>query len=100
MIWLYIYLGISALTLILFWFTVIEAAHEFKRRYPNITVPKKSVMEWVGTIFKATLLCLMPIYNILYCLALLFKGKDIKEKAVLKTYVNALMKKPENFWKF
>ena len=100
MIWLYIHLGIGALTLILFWFTVIEAAHEFKRRYPNITFPKNSVMEWVGTIFKTTLLCLIPIYNIIYGLALLFKSEDIKEKAILKTYANALMKNPENFWKF
>ena len=102
MIWLYIYLGISALTFVLFWFTVIEAAHEFKRRYPNITTPKKSVTEWVGTIFKTTLLCLIPIYNVLYCLALLFKSEDIKEKAILKTYMEAKISEIENVfdWKF
>jgi len=87
MIWLYIYLGISVITLLLLYLTTIEAAYEFKRRYPNIKVPKHAFIEKVASVFRITLTCFFPIINIAMLWRYLFDKEAVMEKAIASVYL-------------
>jgi hypothetical protein len=84
MIWLYIHLGIGFVTYLLFTFAAIDAAVEFKRRYPDIKIPKTLLITKIGIQFRTMLICVFPIVNILYFLAILFKTEELKEKTIEK----------------
>lgn len=84
MIWLYIYLGLSALTFILLMLLCNEAAHEFVRRYPNAKVPKYTFAEHFSTYFRAFLLCFLPVFNLVMLFTVLFNGGKMKEDSIRK----------------
>lgn len=81
---LYIYLGISILTLILYAFTTLDISFEFKRRYPNANIAKSHFIEKVSSCFKTVLVSFMPILNICMFFVLLFKGDELTEKSIQK----------------
>ena len=83
---LYIYLAISALTILLHIFTAFEARCEFKRRYPNITFPKSHLVEKMSTIFKMLICGFMPIMNIIFFCTLFFNGEKLKEETIQRLY--------------
>ena len=86
MIWLYIHLGISAITLLLVSLSVFEISHEFKRRFPHIKAPKHALVEHVSTWFRVVLTCSFPIINIAMLWSYLFNRDEIVEKTMTKTY--------------
>lgn len=83
---LYSHLGISSLALILHIFAGLDAAHEFKRRYPDLKEPKKPLIDSIGVAFKAVLLHLIPIMNIALIFVYLFRDEELKERAIKKLY--------------
>ena len=87
MIWLYVYLGISVLTFILFLFCSLESSREFKRRYPDIKGSQLSLIERIGGYIRFILIAFIPVVNIFYFWVLLFKSETIKEKTVEAVYL-------------
>ena len=86
MIWLYIHLGLSALTFLVLIFTSVEAANEFKRLHPDIKI-KKTFIEQIGAWFKIILMCLFPIFNIILFVNLLFNSEKFKSETIYKLYI-------------
>ena len=87
MIWLYIYLGISVITLLLFCSTTVEAVYEFKRRYPDVKSPKHAFIEKIAVAFQIILTCFFPIINIAIFWTCLFDRETIIEKTIFNTYL-------------
>jgi hypothetical protein len=83
---LYIYLGISVLTFILFTLTVVKISKEFKRRYPNIKAPKSPLVDHLLTYLKVLLLCFLPIANVAFFLLYLFCSEKTEERIIEKVY--------------
>lgn len=92
---LYIYLGISILTLTLFALTTMEIVCEFKRRYPDIKAPKNAFIEHVSTWFRITVTCFFPIMNIAMLWAILFDRDMLIERSITNTYLK-LSREKEN----
>ena len=84
MILLYIYLVISAVTLLQFLFVTMDASAKLKKRYPNISYDKSSFTETVSTWFRVILLSFMPFVNIIMSITFLFKYDDVIESTTLK----------------
>lgn len=84
MILLYIHLIISAISCFLIVCASWEAAFQFKRRYPELTGSKTSVMGGISAVLRLILQCCIPIYNIVIFFTLLFKHEDIVEATILK----------------
>ena len=87
MIWLYIYFGISVITLLLFCLTTIEAAYEFKRRHPDVKSHKHAFAEKIAVAFRIILTCFFPIINITMLWTCLFNRETVIEKAIFNTYL-------------
>lgn len=86
MIFLYIYLGISVLTLLCSVLISFVAAYEFRRRFPDIKVPKSSWADSCLTIIRLVGVCVIPIIN-LYLLYMVFVNTDQTiEDGILKLY--------------
>ena len=96
MILLYIHLGISALALVLFWSLVIDVAGEFKRRYPDRTSPKKTVIEHLATILRALAINAFPIINIAFACVYMFQWEEMKEKSIANIYEKSIPKEDED----
>lgn len=86
MIWLYIYLSISVTGFLLYNFTCIHAANEFRRIHPGINIPKRAFIENVGDEFRALLISFLPIYNIAWFLVFMFCNEEIVDKTIDKAY--------------
>lgn len=86
MILLYIYLAISAVTLLQFLFVTMDASAKLKKRYPNISYDKSSFTETVSTWFRIILLSFMPFVNIIMSITFLFKYDDVIESTILKVH--------------
>jgi hypothetical protein len=84
---LYIYLGMSVLTYILYIFSVLKISHEFKRRYPNLKAPRKHLIDTIGTVFKITLIHFIPIFNIGLFFVYLFCDEKLEERTIEKLYL-------------
>ena len=94
---LYIYLGISLVTLILLILTNLSGVHNIKRKYGD-KLPKDQnqdiagiILSWIKLIF----ISFIPLYNILMLLLLIFKPELFSDKAeeVIKNAIEKEMKK-------
>lgn len=93
MIFLNINILIGILYLVLHILTAIDLAHEFKQLYPDLKVPKSNwaarILTWIKTIITA----LIPLFNLALCWVCLFKGEELKEKAIEKLYLECTKEK-------
>lgn len=90
MIFLYIHLGISVLTLLLSILAVIDISFEFKRRYPTAVFPKKS---WASGLFswvRFTIASFVPLMNIGLCLVYTFSYKSLQTRVLNELYIDYL----------
>lgn len=92
---LYIYLGISVLTLLMYIFTVFDAAYEFKRRYPNVKNGKTHLMEDISAWSRAVIYCFLPIVNAFLLFSLLFNAETLKEHTIEKVYLKLTSKEKQ-----
>ena len=83
---LYIHLGISVITFILYLFEVVKIKHEFKRRYPDLKAQKSHFIDKIGIVFKSILIHLIPIYNILLFFMYLFCEEKLEKRTIEKMY--------------
>lgn len=83
---LYIYLGISILATIMYIFSGLKAAHEFKRRYPNLERPKTPLVDKIFIMFKGILIHFIPLLNVLLIYAYLFRDEELEERVIEKMY--------------
>ena len=93
MIWLYIYLGISVAAFLMVLFANVDATEKFKRRHPNAKIPKCSFIVNLGSWFRSILICLIPVFNILWLGLFLFCYSEIVDKAVDNEYLKYLTEK-------
>jgi hypothetical protein len=84
---LYIYLGISVLTNILYALSTLKISHEFRRRYPNIKAPKSHLTDKIFVIFKGVLIHFIPIFNIWLLFVYLFCDEKLVERTIEKMYL-------------
>jgi hypothetical protein len=86
MILLYIYLGICLLTMVSFALTCINAAYEFRRRYPHIKIPKSYWADKVLTAIKVVTVSVTPILNLCLLYAVLIKSNELTESSIQDLY--------------
>lgn len=86
MIFLFINLGISLLTLVVFWMCCIEGAHEFRKRYPDIKIPKSHWSSKINTVVRVIIVSMIPIFNLFMLLYIVFKTEEIIEEGVYKLH--------------
>lgn len=95
MIFLNINIVIGIIFLIVLLLSSIDTSHDFKQKYPELKVPKRSwagrVLTWIKTIVTA----IIPIWNLMMCYVLIFKYDEIKTKTIEKAYAEC-MKEKEN----
>lgn len=87
MILLYIHLAIGGLSLILFGLLVADTAHQFKTRYPNRRIIRKtSSANLISSLIKMVITCYLPLINIVLLCTLMFKDEPIKESIIRRVY--------------
>ena len=96
MIFLYINLAIAGLYLALQTLATIDIAHKFKRKYPELKVPKTSVAGHLFSMLRTLIVSLIPIYNILLCLVFLFKYEELEAKSMSKVYLKCIEAEKKN----
>lgn len=96
MIFLNINIAIGILFLVLHTFTSIDLAYEFKRLYPDIKVPKSNWAARILSFIKTIITALIPLFNLALCWVYLFKGEELKKKAIAKVYAECVAKEKEN----
>ena len=87
MILLKIHLAIGVLYLILSTLAVLDVAHDFKLKYPDMKAPKSSLAGKILSLIKNIAVALIPLYNILLCLVFIFNYEQLKEKTMAKFYL-------------
>ena len=96
MIFLNINIAIGILFLVLHIFTAIDLSYEFKQLYPDLKVPKSNwaarILTWIKTIITA----LIPLFNLALCWVYLFKGEELRKKAIDKVYAECIAKENQN----
>jgi hypothetical protein len=86
MILLFIYLGISLLTQAVFWMCCVEGAHEFRKRYPHIKIPKSHWSSKINTVIRVIIMSITPIFNLLMLLYIVFKTEEVIEGSIYKLH--------------
>lgn len=95
MILLYIYLGISIVTLLMNILISVTVAQKFKRWYPNLKVPKSSIASKWLVFLKLVIGSFIPIVNVGILWVYIFNGEELEARAILKLY-HKYMEDPEN----
>jgi len=96
MIFLNINVLIGIIFLVILMLSSIDVAYEFKRKYPDLKVPKRS---WAGRILswvKSIIIALIPLYNILMCCVFIFNYDELKTKTINKVYAECIAKEKQN----
>lgn len=70
---LIIHLVFAVLTIILSFMISMSAVARLRRRYAYIEFPKASVVERIFTFLRLMIFALLPVFNIVYCLVIIFK---------------------------
>lgn len=78
--------AISAITLLMTVLMCIDAIHIIRDRYPDLKVPKHSRAARYEAVLKLIIVSLIPIFNIIFLLVIVFKGDEIKESIVENIY--------------
>jgi hypothetical protein len=86
MVLLFIYLGISLLTLVLFWMCCIEGAIEFRKRYPHIKIPKSHWSSKINVVIRVIIISMIPIFNLVFLLYITFKTEDVIEGSIYRLH--------------
>ena len=81
---LYIYLGISAITILTHTFATLSVECEFKNRHPDIKVPKASLIQRIFTRFRVLVISFIPIVNLVMLLTYIFKYEKLVDSSIEK----------------
>lgn len=81
---LYIYLGISALTLILSILIMLDATAKLKKKHPNAEYEKDSKISTVIAWIRLVLVSLFPILNIGLAITIILKWDDMATAMIEK----------------
>lgn len=87
MIFLYINLGVCLLMLLMFMLFVISTAHEFRRQYPNLKIPKTHWSKLIFSVLKICIASIIPIFNLIVLLVIIFKSEEVSEKTIREIYL-------------
>lgn len=95
MILLYTYLISSFIAFSLLLLATIDATHQFKKRYPEITVPKSSPIETISGYVRVFLITFLPIIHIPMIIGLLCKYDEMVDAAVSTVYTRYMSQKEQ-----
>lgn len=91
MIILYINLAIGVLCLTLYALMVIDATYQFKSRYPDRMLVRRSHWSsFVGAILKMAIASVCPLFNLIMLYILVVRDDEIKENTIQKVYENSV----------
>lgn len=96
MIFLNINIVIAIIFLVILMLSAIDVAYEFKRKYPDLKIPKRS---WAGRILtwvKSIIIALIPLYNIIMCCVFIFNYEELKTKTIDKAYAECIAKEKQD----
>lgn len=82
--------AIGVLDIILFWLVCLNAAHEFKTRYPELKIKKSHWSKSALAAIQLGVAVLIPLFNILLAYVLIFKSDEIIQKGVHKIYMKCM----------
>ena len=98
MIFLNIHIVIGILFLVVLTLSVIDTAYEFKKIYPDLKAPKKSLAGRILTLIKSIIIALIPLFNIAMCWVIIFKYDEIKTKTIDKVYAECIAMEKTQTW--
>lgn len=81
---LYIYLGISVITWVLYILADISITYKFKNRYPNLVAPKLNWAGELGAHLRLLLGCFVPLVNIALLWVIIFNYSEFERKTISK----------------
>ena len=96
MIFLNINIAIAILYLVLHIFTVIDLAYEWKQLHPDLKVPKLNWAARILSFIKIIINAIIPLFNLALCWVYLFKGEELKKRAIDKIYVECIAKEKKD----
>lgn len=79
---IYIYLGISLLTFILFKLTACDIAKRFKTKYPNLKYPTITSAGKIAGFIKTLVGSFIPIVNVGLLWVLIFQSSEFEKRVV------------------
>lgn len=77
---------LGVFNLIMFILTSVKGAHMFKNRHPDIKIPKSHWSDHILTWIRLSIVCVLPILNIVLAWQLIFNNDDLCENAYFKLY--------------
>lgn len=84
------YMAISILCLVLWILASIDITHEFKKKYPDLKIPKRSfagrVLSYVRTIVSS----ITPLFNIIMIYTIVFKYSEVEKRAIQRIYLECM----------
>lgn len=90
MLFIYACLGISVLTLLLFWLACMNIVAEFRKRYPEMTISRKTTMENIFTVVRMAVVAFIPFINLALLWVVLFNYEELEERTIVKIYLKCL----------
>ena len=79
---LIIYLTITVICILLILLGSACANAKYKRMYPNLGLPKRTFIEYLTRRVRTVIFSCIPIFNILWLFAFIFKWDDIINESV------------------
>lgn len=92
MIIVYIYLGISLMTLVLYSLASFDIANKFKIEYPGLKCRKKTFAGTIFSFLKMEVACFVPIMNIGLFWTIVFDYEDLEQRIIDKLYIECVEK--------
>ena len=93
MIIIYIHLIVSIITILMMILSSIVITDKFKVKYPGLEVPKQSFAEKALIWTRDILAALIPIFNIIICMILVFDYKSFETRTINNMYLQCLDEK-------
>ena len=87
---------VSILNLALVVAAINDAEEKFRKRYPELEIPKSSRASKFSTWVRLIVLALLPIVQLLILWTLLFRYTSIIDETIHKTYLEAMEEKKRN----
>lgn len=91
LLWLYVVIsGVCFITMTL---TSLDFAYKFRNKYPDVKPPKQSpaakILSWIKNIIAS----LLPLFNVVMILTILFGYEELEKRSMLKIYMKCMEEK-------
>lgn len=96
MIFLNINILIAIIYLILHILSTIDLSYKFKRKYPDLKVPKTNWASKILSAIRTIIIALIPVFNLALCLVFIFRYEELENKTIKNVYIKCISKENQD----